>query len=174
MSRLDVEMKVSFRPKYRDLIAFNFHHIFHSLLFLGLIVFILIIGIKPNWQAVVHTASDKSLAYRIVLFVILELVPVVFVYLCIALFLLLANIRKMNKTFLADSTITLDDDVIITESVHSRSEVQWSAIQKLVQTRSHIFLYIMKHGALIIPKRVFASDEDLDMFWAICQARVKT
>lgn len=170
--RLKGKMKVSFRNKYRDLIAFNFRHTFHSLLFLGSFVFIIVIGIKPNWQSVNHIAADESLSFRLVFFVILELVPVVFVYLITALVLLLSNIGKMNKTVLTDCTITLGDDVIITESAYSYSEVQWTAIQKLVRTRSHIFLYVIQHGALVIPKRAFDSDEACDRFWSACQAKV--
>ncbi len=170
---MEGQMKVSFRTKYRDLIAFNFHHVFRSLIFYGLLVFIIVIGIKPNWQAVSHVSADKSLPFKLVLFVVLELVPVVFAYLFVGLGLLLSNIGKMNKTILTDCTITLSDDIIILESVYSRSEVQWTAIQKLVQTRSHIFLYVQQHGAITIPKRAFDSEDACDQFWAACQARMK-
>jgi hypothetical protein len=166
-------MKVSFRIKYSDLIAFNFHYFFRSPIFLGLLVFILVIGIKPNWQAVNNVAAERSLTYRLIFFVILELLPVVFAYLLVALALLLGNISKMNKTVLTDNTITLSENVIITESAYARSEIQWTAAQKLVRTRSHIFIYITQHSAFIIPKRAFDSDDACDQFWNACQARLK-
>jgi hypothetical protein len=43
---------------------------------------------------------------------------------------------------------------------------QWSAIQKLVRTRSHLFLYVMQHGAMTIPKQAFDSDKAHDWFLA--------
>jgi hypothetical protein len=166
-------MKVSFRYKYLDLIAFNFYHLFRSIIFYGFLVFIILIGIIPNWQAANHAAADKSMIYRIVLFVILELVPVVISYIVLALVLLLANIGKMNKTVLTDSSIILNEDILVTESAYSHSEIQWTAIQKLVRTRTYIFLYIMQHGALVIPRRAFESDAAFDQFWSFCQAKLK-
>ena len=104
-------------------------------------------------------SADKSLFFRLVLFVILELVPIDFAYLSIGLVSILANISKMNKIVLTDSTFTLGEDVFITESAYFRSEVQWTAIQKVVRTRSHIFVYLSQWRAIVIPKRAFDSGD---------------
>ena len=111
---------------------------------------------------------------QIVFFIILILIPVLLLVILISLLLVLANIGKMNKTVLTDCAITLGDDMILTESAYARSEVQWAAIQKLVKTRSHLFLFVRKLDDLVIPKRAFNSDEECNRFWDMCQAKLKT
>jgi hypothetical protein len=118
----------------------NFRQVFRSPIFLGLLVLLIVSGIKPYWQAVMHVAPEKSLPSQIVLFIILNLIPVLFLVILISLLLVLANVGKMNRTVLTDCTITLGDDMILAESAYARSEVQWAAIQKLVKTRSHILI----------------------------------
>jgi hypothetical protein len=179
---MEEHMKVSYRTKYRDLLAFNFYVYFRSPVFLGLLVIFLIVGIYPNWRAVIHSASDESLLYQIVLFAFLQAIPLVISSIFLALCLLLATIGKKTKPAFTDETITigndviitLGDDVIISESACSRSEVQWTAIQKLVQTRSHIFLFVTQRRSLVTPKRAFDSDETYEKFWPACQAKVRT
>jgi hypothetical protein len=105
--------------------------------------------------------------------IILDLMPIVFLYLFIGLGLVISNIGKMNKTVLTDSSIILNDDVIITETKYLRSEVKWSAVQKLARTRTHIFMYVLQHGALTIPRRAFTNDEAYEQFWSACRAKVK-
>jgi alpha-tubulin suppressor-like RCC1 family protein len=113
-------MRVSYRCTYRDLIAFNFHQIFLSPVFLGILGLILVIGFKPNWGSVVQLAADRSLIFRIIFFIVLELVPVFIMCFTVAVVLLLSNISGRNKTVLTDCAITQGDDLIVTESQYSR------------------------------------------------------
>ncbi len=174
-------MKVSFRTKYSDIIAFNFYIFSRSPITFGIIVIILIIGIKPNWQAVIHIASDETQFFRIALFALLQLIPVAIMLIIFVLCLLLLNINKKYKTIYTDETITrgnnvtvtLGDDFIISESNSSRSEVQWIDVEFLAQTHSHIFLYGKQRKNLIIPKRAFDSDEACDQFWRSCLSKIK-
>jgi hypothetical protein len=175
------EMKVSFRTKYSDIIAFNFHVYFQSPIIYGIIVIILIIGIKPNWQSVIQIASGETQFFQIVMFTFLQLIPVAIMSTIFVLCLLLLNINKKCKTIYTDETITrgndvtvtLSDDYIISESNYSRSEVQWTDVQFLAQTRSHIYLYGKQRKNLIIPKRAFDSDKACEQFWKDCQAKAK-
>ena len=166
-------MTISFQIKYRDLIAFNFYDIYHSLVFRGILILLMAIGAYPNWRAASDVASERTLLYQIVLFIILELIPILFVYLMSVLTIFIVNLGKMNKTVVTACTFTFDEEVIKTKSVYSYSELRWAAVQKFKQTRTHIFLYIKQHGALVIPKRVFESNDACDLFSVECQSRIE-
>jgi hypothetical protein len=173
-------MKISFRTKYRDVIAFNFYVIFCSPIFLGLLVLVTIIGIKPNWQEVLRVSADRSLTFQLILFVILELFPLAMMSAILTLGLLLTSTSKKVKTVYTDRTIALGDDVrinfgddgITSESANSHTEIQWTAVQKLVRTRSHIFLFVTQRRNLVIPKRAFDSDNAFNQFCSAFQAKV--
>ncbi len=83
--------------------------------------------------------------------------------------ILLSNISKMNKAMLSESAIHLTPDYIETETSFAHSEVKWTAVQKLARTHSYIYIYLMQHGAIMIPRRVFENDEAWEGFWRMCQ-----
>lgn len=174
-------MKVSFRTKYRDLIAFNIHIFYRSPIVIGMAIIILVIGIKPNWQAVINTAGDKPQFFQIVLFIILELVPLAIMFVLSTSQILLFNLSKRLKTVHTvetinlgeDVSITLGEEVIYTKSTNKRIEISWTDLQFLAQTRNYIFMYGTKRKNLVIPKRAFDSVEAIEEFWNACKAKVK-
>ena len=160
-------MKVSYRNKLLDIIIFNIFHLSRSPIMLGILAILLTVIGWSNWQ----TAAEYSQLVKILVFAILQLLCVAVLLLLMLLTLILSNISKMNKTVLADTDITLGPDYITSESKYSRSELRWDAVQKLVRTRSHLFIYVMQHGAIVIPRRAFNTDDAWEQFWLACQAR---
>jgi hypothetical protein len=167
-------MKASYRVKFLDIILFNVYHWSRS----PIMLVITLIGIGTisilNWQTVFKGSDEILLIVRIFTFAILETLIIAGYFIVLLLTIIFTNISKMNKTVLTDCVITLGTDIISTESKFVRAEYKWDAIQRLIRTRSYIFLYVMQHGALIVPKRAFQSNEALEKFWLECNARIKT
>ena len=78
-------------------------------------------------------------------------------------------------SFIFDSffqSVSSSPDSLISDSQFSHSELKWDAVQKLSRTRSYIFMYITQHGAIVIPRRAFTTQETWDQFWLACQSGV--
>ena len=163
-------MKVSYRNKLLDIIIFNIVHLSRSPFMLGFLAIILIVIGWSNWQLAAESAAEYSQPVKIVVFAILQLLCIAVLGLLMLVTLILSHISKMNKTLLADTTLILDSDYITSETQYARAELKWDAVQKLVRTRSHVFMYLMQHGAIVIPRRAFNSDDSWEQFWLACQA----
>lgn len=164
-------MKISFRNTFRDLVNFNLYVMFHSpvvFIFTGICVAFLT---KPNWDAAMKAGDDHSLAFRVILFTILELIPVAFMGIVTVIAMILGNISKMNKTVLTDVTHTFGEDAIHSESQYSKSEIMWTAVQKITRTKSYIYLFVMQSSAIVIPKRAFATQEAWEDLWKFCSEK---
>ena len=140
---------------------------------LGFFAVLLSIITWLNWQAVAKRADENSLFVTIFTFAVLEFIFVAVIGIVLFLTLIASNISKMNKTVLTDCVIILSPDSISAESEYARAEYQWNAVQRLAQNPKYLFLYVMQHGAVIIPKRAFQSKQELENFWQQCQAKVK-
>ena len=166
-------MTVSYRITFLDIILFNIYHWFHSPFILGFFAVLICITTWVNGQAMVERANEHSLFVLIFSFAVLELLFVTMLGIILLLTAVVGNISKMNKTVLTDCVITLHEDSISSESKYARTEYQWNAVQKLAQNSRYLFLYVMHHGAMIIPRRAFRNDEELKNFWQECQTRAK-
>lgn len=69
-----------------------------------------------------------------------------------------------NKASLEKQKLTLSSDGVSERSALGETKVGWSSIEKVVQVKKHIFLYIGSVNAFVIPKRAFLSDESLQEF----------
>ena len=163
-------MKISYRNTFLDIIRFSIFQSLRSPIVLGAFGFLLLVMTQITWEGVAESSVD-SLFIKILFFTIAEALWVFLMALFALLIILLSNISKMNKTVLADKVITLGSDGITSESQYGHSELKWNAMQKAVRTRSYIFIYLMQHGAIVIPRRAFNSNDESEQFWLICQAK---
>jgi hypothetical protein len=166
-------MKVSYRIKFLDIILFNIYQWFHSPFILGFFAVLIGIITWANWQTMAERANEHSLFVLIFSFAVLELLFFAILGIVLLLTVVVGNLSKMNKTILTDCVITLHQDSISAESKYARTEYQWNAVQKLAQNSRYLFLYVMQHGAVIIPKRAFRNVQELKNFWQECQTRAK-
>jgi hypothetical protein len=51
--------------------------------------------------------------------------------------------------------------------------MKWQALQRVVVTGNFLFLYLSQAGAIIIPKRVFASGLEWRDFVELCRSKLK-
>ncbi len=61
-------------------------------------------------------------------------------------------------------TIDLQPDFIYSEDENSRSVTSWRAILNVVEGKEHLFLFLDTRSAIILPKRSFASPQEMQNF----------
>ena len=74
---------------------------------------------------------------------------------------------------MSERTITLDDGCFVSDTPFAHSEYKWPMVQKLGRTDRHIFLYLNKDSAVIIPRRAFESDSQWDGFYEFCATKIQ-
>ncbi len=165
-------MTISYTNTWRDLLTFNRQHIWRSpvsiAIHLGGVAFLAYVFFQA---AEPGPAPSYGLAARIVgtvLFMALALPVLTAVQLAIVVLLLLS---RRNKTLFAKQTLTLREDGFDTENAYARSDCKWTVVQKLRQTRRHLFIYVSQNGALIVPRRAFRDEAEWQAFHEFCQRR---
>ena len=163
-------MKITYRNKFLDLIRFNIFHLSRTPIMLVVFGFLLLVLTQITWEGVAQSSVD-SILFKIVFFFIVEVLWVILIAFFVLLFIILSNLSRMNKTWLTDTVIALGPNGITSESQYGRSELKWNAVQKVVRTQAYIFIYVMQHGAIVIPRRAFSTDVERQQFWLMCQAK---
>ena len=69
-----------------------------------------------------------------------------------------------NADMLGNRSLTLTEKCIIDLSTLSESKTDWSVIEKITQTKKHIFIFISAVAAYILPVRVFKDENEKKKF----------
>jgi hypothetical protein len=66
-----------------------------------------------------------------------------------------------NDDLLGERTIEFAENVLKATSNLSYGEMKWSSFEYLRETKDHLFLFQTVNQAIIIPKRIFSSEEEV-------------
>ncbi len=77
------------------------------------------------------------------------------------------ELQQVERLAFGPTRIAVGEEGLTFETRHLTSHTKWSGILKLDETATHLFL-----GSFIVPKRCFASDQDLSAFRAVIQAGI--
>ena len=69
-----------------------------------------------------------------------------------------------NKGFYGDCTLALETDGMHETKSNGKSIRNWSAVEQIVITSQHLFVYTSGTEAFIVPRRAFESDSDFNSF----------
>lgn len=61
--------------------------------------------------------------------------------------------------------LLVSENGVISETTIGRSEIKWSGIVKIRQSRNYILFYFSERAALVLPKRVFVNRADAEEFF---------
>ena len=169
----DNPITVVYRNSFRDYLGFSIYYYVRNPVIWGIFIIILAVGIKPNLGSVLEVAADHSLVYQVILFITLELVPeFIFLFIIITGIVIDSLIKSLHSRHIQCS-ITLGNGVILNETQYSRGELKWQGVRKIARTKNYIYLFILHHGAICIPRSAFSSTQSWDSFFAECQAKAK-
>jgi len=97
----------------------------------------------------------------------------------LALTALLAGLRLWVRRLPRDDGATLGrhelevgEDGLHVEGRSGRAFVRWSAIVELRETDEHVFLYVDRMLAYVVPKRAFGDGAELERFLGLARARI--
>ena len=153
-------MEVSFELTQRDLFAFNLAHAWRRKLIWAVIVLVptfvvLVKGFTGEWTGVLNAFGYWSIL--VVFFC--------FFYWAIALLsIVIRNRTKGFRDLLVHQRLVVSESGIEAETPRGRSEINWSAVQKMIETRNLFMIYVTPVNALLFPRRVFGSDSEFRDF----------
>jgi hypothetical protein len=159
---------IAYHNTYRDYATYNLFYGMRLLIIIGLIV--LIFGARSNWSEVDRVASDHSWVFRWILFILLELVPVILAAAAgLAVILIGSGWSRLMGVRFSGGTLTLSGRAILAESASASFDLPWKSVRLAHRTRHFIFIQIKKHGNLLIPRRAFQGQEEYNRFWEVIE-----
>jgi hypothetical protein len=69
-----------------------------------------------------------------------------------------------NIDIVGRRTLQLEEERLIAQTESSKTEIRWSAFEKVRETKDHFFLFVQVHQAIVVPKRVLNSPEEVNFF----------
>jgi hypothetical protein len=160
-------MKLSFEINRQDYADFNkFHFIktrlIRTLLTGGLTIIVLQMVLNKD-EFDLNATIISSLVCGLIYFVIY--------------YRSLSNTSKIpadNGTILGHRDLEFNDAEIICKTKDTNSSSGWTTAKELAIGKKALYLYIDTNMAVIIPKRVFTSDDELTDFIKFVSTKVKT
>lgn len=168
-------MTITYRNNFRDRLAFIAYHLLRNpatlVIAIGAFLFFTYETAIPAARSL---PTDTPVFFQIIVFILIESLLVFFFVAVWAAFILLAMISRRNKPLYCKRTLTLQDEMYVTESEYGKSETRWQIVQKLVRTRAHIFMYVNQENAVVIPRRAFETPAQWNAFYDFCKQRTST
>ena len=159
-------MEVTYRNRFWDLVWFNFYQtprMRSTQIMFGL--FLIVFG----YIAVgILNATHLSLFEKVVVFILILVAFLFAVMILQFIYLVFLQIVSAHQRLQVnrDCKLSVSDDSVVSESAIGRSEIKWSGIVKIHQSKDYILVYISERAAVIIPKRSFANKADADKFFS--------
>ena len=108
---------------------------------------------------------------------ILAIVVLLFLLILLALllfpFLRVLAIYRGTPSFSSPKRITFRPDMILLESAEAKSECKWALYSRVFETRRTFVFVQGKAGGIYVPKRCFASPEDLSLLRKLIRENFK-
>lgn len=78
-------------------------------------------------------------------------------------------IQRQMKGVAKDVKLTINDDVIIFDNGSIQSVCKWNCVKDIYNKKYNLLIFIADMQALIIPKRVFNSSDEINNWWQYLQ-----
>lgn len=104
-------------------------------------------------------------------FTVLMIGALLFVAVTTILFTLVSSYPRYGRTVREEHTISLTENGIVEEGIHSRHTIAWAGVLRVRRTPRAVLIYLTETGAHIIPRRAFDNDADFDRFFRLAAKR---
>ena len=155
-------MRLEYRLKYGDYLLFNATHQFLSI---KVQVVYLLVACAMYAMFVAKAGRGPAIVLAVFVYVVQWLVQVAFTALNLY--------SRKNKSVLTDHVVEVQDEGLYHETCFVRSVHYWSGVATAVRRAGFAAVYLSSHGAHIIPRRAFASDQQVDQFVALVGERIR-
>lgn len=131
-----------------------------------------------------HQFKNKLVVIGLLIIVLLIFISSICIYMyeptnylpliCIAIFIIAFLIGPvisicMFKKSILNIKIDSESPVIVCDNVYGHSELNWNQIHKLYKTKHSFLIYITKNQAIVIPKRIFENEQEMNETWELIQ-----
>lgn len=161
-------VKLNYNQSVDDIVAFNIHHLNHSKTgkkalmiqrLVGPIMFIVMFF-------VITMISDIPAWYWGISFAIAAVLWVIF-YPKSVVKQVEKRVRKMieeddNKGLIGDRVVEISENGIDVTTDYSKVNHSWESVNKIEQDEKYIYIYQSSMSAVMIPKSIFDTDEDME------------
>jgi hypothetical protein len=154
-------MRLEYTLKFRDYVLFNAVHQFLSV---KMQAFCLLVAWLIYWM---ESKGDQAVAITIAVMGYLFLWVFQFVFTAFYLF------STKNKSLLTTHVVEVQDQAFYEETPFNRSFHYWPGIARVVRRPGFAAVYLSAVAAHIIPRRAFASDQQVDQFVALVEERMR-
>lgn len=162
------EMKINYNQSVEDIVAFNIYHLNHSQTgkkamlvqrLLGPIIFFFMFFIA-------NKISDIPAWYWGISFSIVGILWVIFYPKSVEK-QVEKRVRKMieeddNKGLIGDRVLELSEKGIDVTTDYSSVNYSWESVNKIEQDRKYIYIYQSSMSAVMLPKSIFDTEEDME------------
>ena len=168
-------MEATYKIGFWDMVWFNFYQIPRTLtgqISIGIIAlalgYVIFSAFGDNTDA---TDTTFPFWINVLSYIILYIVVLVAILLAIValIFLVLGftyiTSQSQRQQTKKECKLSVSENGVISESSIGRSEIKWSGIVKIRQSRNYILFYFSERAALLIPKRVFVNRADAEKFF---------
>jgi hypothetical protein len=171
-------MKISFELEKKDILAFHLHTIFHNkilrILYLGSILFQGYNAFSPLIRWLISENALQMFDTKTILTVILQsgttfalniLTSIIIFIVVNAVYLFFLMLKyKSNDGTLGHHLIELRENNLLEVSDVNETLHSWKSVQKIMEWRKYVLIYVSPTNAHIIPKRCFNSSEEVKIF----------
>jgi hypothetical protein len=163
-------MEVIYRNRFRDLVWFDFYlkPRTRSSQILYILLFILLGYNLFEVLKYTHLSLLTNTIVFILLVAAFLLVMIILEFIYLVFLQIVSSHQRLQVKH--DSKVSVLDSGVVTESAIGRSEIKWSGIVNIQQSKNYILFFLSERAACLIPKRAFANKADADKFFAYaCQ-----
>lgn len=140
--------------------------------------------IKDNMRRAIICALLLSLSFACILFnfnitsiIILFIVTFLFAYILWGLMGYYSGGKyayRLLDGFDKNYELIIEEDIIKRISSSGESLFNWKNIKDIYNTKRNILIFVSNRQAIIIPKRIFESEQELNEFWNEVQNKYKS
>lgn len=161
-------LRIEYTLTYRDWLLFNLTHQFLSpvvqIFYVApAVLFYFIFSLDEDLSPAAGAAAGAAAAIKA--YLLMWLIQIVFTA--------IYGLSGKNRSLLTRHVVELQDDAFYNETAYARSYNYWPGINKVVLRPGFAAVYTSAHVAHIIPRRAFASDEQVWQFVATVRDRLR-
>ncbi len=162
-------MAISFRLRLWDYFWFTCHSLFgdagRKRWLLTVLVALGVLSALPHLSSPM-TAIAVVAGY--VLFLLISLVVALFVF-TLGVCGLARFVAPARSSAFCQVRVVLEAGGVLVDSGTGQIKFNWAELRALVRARRHLVLRFQEFGAVIIPRRAFSSDSELNGFLDACE-----
>jgi hypothetical protein len=154
-------MRIEYRVRYFDRLAFHLVHQFLSLLLQGVLVVFALLVLASELHV---NPLLLSIAHALGFYVILWLIQAAFT----AAYLF----TRRSDAVLTDHVMEVKDDALYDATKFNESRFFWPGIRKIVVRPGFVGIYVVQHGGFVVPNRAFKSTDERRRFIMAIKAKM--